>query len=114
MIAVSLTLFSTVTFMIAQGTLRVPQQLTRLMLTVMLCIFLVRGASWARWTSAVLFLLGGLLSVGGAAKLLGTPGSAWLMLGFGAIYLYCAGVLLASRSVSAFFRHGQQPDAVVP
>jgi len=41
--------------------------------------------------------------VGGAAKLLGTPGNAWLMLGFGGIYLYCAGVLLASRSVSAFF-----------
>lgn len=103
-IAVSLSLFNTATFLIAQGTTRASQQLLRLTLTVLLCIYLVRGAPWARWTSAVLFLIGGLLSVGGAAKLLGTPGSAWLMLGFGGIYLYCAGVLLASRSVSAFFK----------
>lgn len=110
-IAVSLTLFTTATFLLAQGTTRVSQQLLRLTLTVLLSIYLVRGALWARWTSAVLFLLGGLLSVGGAAKLLGTPGSAWLMLGFGATYLYCAGVLLASRSVSAFFNAARRSEA---
>lgn len=102
-IAVSLSIFTIATFMIAQGATRLPQQLVRLTVTTILCIYLVRGASWARWTSALLFLVGGLLSLGGVARLLGTPASAWLMLGFGLIYLYCAGVLIASRSVSAFF-----------
>jgi hypothetical protein len=107
-IAMALSLFTIATFMLAQGTTRLPQQLLRLTLTVMLCIQLVRGASWARWTSAILFLVGGLISLGGVAGLLGTPASAWLMLGFGGIYLYCAGVLIASRSVSAFFSQAQR------
>jgi hypothetical protein len=113
-IAVSLSIVTIVTFSIDQGATRLPQQLVRLTLTVLLCIYLVRGARWARWTSAVLFLLGGLLSLGAAAQLLGTPADAWIMVGFGAIYLYCAGVLLASRSVSAFFSRGQRSDTVVP
>jgi hypothetical protein len=113
-VAVSLSILSIATFMIAEGATRLPQQLLRLTLTVLLCVYLVRGAPWARWTSAVLFLLGGLLSLGGGAKLLETPGSAWVMISLGAIYLYCAGVLILSRSVSAFFDQAQRSDAVVP
>ena len=113
-IAMTLSIFTIATFMIAQGATRLSEQLLRLTLTVMLCIYLMRGVPWARWTSAVLFLVGGLLSLGGAARLLGNPGNAWLMVSFAATYLYCAGVLIASRSVSAFFSAAQRSDAVVP
>ncbi len=103
LIALTLSLFTIATFMLAQGSMRASQQLTRLALTVMLCVFLLRGAAWARWTSAALFFVGGLLSLGAAFTLLSTPSNAWVMVGIGAIYLYCAGVLITSRSVSAFF-----------
>jgi hypothetical protein len=102
-IAMTLSLFTIATFMLSQGSMRAPQQLARLALTAMLCIFLLRRAAWARWTSAALFFVGGLLSLGAGFTLLSTPSSAWVMVGIGAIYLYCAGVLMASRSVSAFF-----------
>src|SRR5262245_32926611 len=106
-IAMVLSIFSMGVSMLAQGAVRTPQHLTRLVLTVVLCAYLVRGAAWARWTSAVLFLVGGLLSVGSGFTLLGTPANAWLMIGFGGIYLYCAGVLMASPSVTAFFSRAQ-------
>jgi hypothetical protein len=112
-IAMTLSLVTIVTFMIAEGGTRLPQQLVRLTLTAVLCIYLLRGAPWARWTSAALFLVGGLLSLGGGLALLSTPSSAWVMVGFGAIYLYCGAVLMASRSVGAFFSRARQPNAVV-
>jgi hypothetical protein len=103
LIAMTLSVFTIATFMLTQGQTRAPQQLLRLALTVVLCIYLLRSAAWARWTSALLFLVGGLLSLGAGFTLLSTPSSAWVMVCIGAIYLYCAGVLIASRSVSAFF-----------
>lgn len=103
LIAIAISIFSIASFVLAQGTARLPQQLLRLTLTLVLCMFLLRGAPWARWVSAVLFLAGGLLSVGAGLTLLGTPSSAWVMVGMGAIYLYCAGVLMLERSVRAFF-----------
>ena len=49
-VVLAISVFSTAGFMLTEGATRAPQQLLRLALTVVLCIYLLRRARWARWT----------------------------------------------------------------
>jgi hypothetical protein len=81
----------------------VPQWVVRYGVLLVLLYFLARGHSWARWT------LGGLLLIGGGGTLLlgiavmETSPWAWAVCAVGAAYLYCTTLLVASKSVRAFF-----------
>lgn len=62
-LAVSALVF--VAFNASQGPQRLPQQIGRFVLTVGLCVFLYRGANWARWVAGLRFASAGLASVVG-------------------------------------------------
>jgi hypothetical protein len=102
-IAIAVSIITIVSFNLVQGTGRLPQQLVRFGLTLALCYFLIRGQSWARWVSAALFLIAGLGSLVGSVGMLGQSLGAFVFLALALAYLYCAGVLLASSVVRAFF-----------
>jgi len=67
-----------VVFNTIQGAQRLPRQIVRFFLTVGLCVFLYRGANWARWVAGGLFTLAGLgsFSGGGANDQHGRSGAA--------------------------------------
>jgi hypothetical protein len=79
---------------------------------LVLCVFLYRGAGWARWvTSILLLLLGTLGIVGGLAKgNLDATSLVFLALFFG--FIACAAILLFVPTVRAWFKRGT--DAPTP
>jgi hypothetical protein len=102
-ISIAISVLTIVTFNVTQGTGRLPQQLGRFSLTLILCLFLVRGHSWARLVSAALFIFAAITGLLGSVALLGKSLGAFALLAMAAAYLYCSWVLLASSAVRAFF-----------
>lgn len=103
--------FLTVTFNVVRDPDRLPQQLVPFGLTLGLCAYLVRGRSWARWISVLLFLIGGIGAVLVSLGLFGKSMGAWAMLTMGVAYLYCT-LELSSPSVRAFFGSSRAPAIV--
>ncbi len=99
------------TFNIVQGSERLPQQIVRFLLTVGLCVFLYRGANWARWVASVLFVLGGVGSLLGGIAVLSTSMTGLLLIGVGLVYVASAVVLLAVPAVRAYFQVGHADGA---
>lgn len=89
----------------SRGTDRLPAQLIRFVLTVVLCIFLFRGSRIAKSISVVLFAIGGSLALNGVFQ--GSPLTVALSVGLAALYLSFAWMLLWSGSVNAFLEHQQ-------
>jgi len=89
----------------------------RLALTGLLCWFLYRGASWARWLTVGLAGLGAVGMLLAATRVTGLP--AVLFAAYAAAYAWAIRLLTFSAHTSAFFRGvgpsprsgGVQPDA---
>lgn len=87
------------------GPQRLPQQVVRFVLTVLLTVCLYRGVGWARWLSVILFGLAGVGALG--VGLLADTGARLVLLVMGVCYVVCGGVLLLSKAVAAFFAQQQ-------
>ena len=85
------------------GSDTLPQQIVRLILTAGLCIFLYRGANWARWVASVLFALGGLFSLFAWLIIPSIRLTGLLQLVMGLVYGAIAIVLLFVPTVRAHF-----------
>jgi hypothetical protein len=112
-IGVASSIVTIVAFNVVLGSGRLPDQMVRFGLTLVLCFFLIRGHRWARWVSVALFAIAGVGSVVGALALPGKSVGAIALFVMGAAYLYCSGVLLASGSVRAFFSTPQPSEPSV-
>ncbi len=95
-----------VAFNLGRGPERLPQQIVRFLLTVGLCVFLHRGANWARWVAGILFAFGGVGSLLGGLSALSTSMGGLLLLVMGLVYLACAVVLFFVPRVRAYFGAG--------
>ena len=100
-----------VVYYFERGSDRLPSQVVRFLLTVVLCVFLYRGANWARWVAGVLCGLSGVGSMFGGAMLLAGGKQGLPLLGLGVVYVTCFGALLLVPSVSAYFRRDRPPPA---
>ena len=109
--SLTLSVLAIVAFNIARGPERLPQQIVRLLLTVGLCVFLYRGANWARWVAGILFVLAGLGSLLGGVAVLSTSMAGLLLIVMGFVYLASAVVLLFVPAVRAYFRVGNAAAA---
>ena len=100
-----------VTFNAVQGPQRLPQQIVRFFLTVGLCVFLYRGANWARWVAGILFAMAGLGSLLGGVAALTTSMAGLGLLVMGLVYVASTVVLLLVPTVRAFFGAGRATTA---
>ncbi len=89
------------------GPHRLPQQVVRFILTVLLAFFLYRGANWARWLLVILYGLGGVGSLGLA--LFADTGMGLLLVVMGVCYVFSAGALVSSSAVAAFLAQQRCP-----
>lgn len=92
-------------FVAANGLDTLPQRLVRLVLTVVLGVFLYRGAIWARWVSVVLYGVASVGSVVGGLQLVshGHPANGTPLVLMGVIYGASVLALLLVPSVRAHF-----------
>lgn len=104
--SLSLSLLAIAAFNISGGPERLPRQIVRFFLTVGLCVFLYRGANWARWVAGILFALGGLGSLIGGVAVLTTSMAGLLLFVMGLVYLASALILLFVPAVRAYFGVG--------
>ena len=100
-----------VTFNAVQDPQRLPQQIVRFFLTVGLCVFLYRGANWARWVAGILFAMAGLGSLLGGVAALTTSMAGLGLLVMGLVYVASTVVLLLVPTVRAFFGAGRATTA---
>ena len=104
MLAVIATLIGTsatiiTTFLVLRGSERLPGQLMRLGLTSLICFFLYRGVSGARFLIVIFCGIGAVYAI--------TSGELPL-LALGGIYVFAGATLVFSPSVSAYFRFKAQ------
>jgi len=93
--------YSVVAFYSVFGPVGVPQQVVRSLLTIVLAVFLYRGANWARWATGILCAVG---TVWGAVMLVRLQPSGILVLGaMACAYAVCVIILMATPAVRAFF-----------
>ena len=95
---------------VGSGTELTPQQVVRFVLTVGLCVFLYRGANWARWVTVVLFGLAGLAGLMGGIGLsysyrevAARDGGGLLLIVMGLVYVASVIALLFVPTVRAYF-----------
>ncbi len=80
-------------------------RIIRFLITLMLCVALYIGKSWARWLLTVLFFAAGILSTG-IAMFRGVYGNPFvLFLVLGAAYFIGAMILALSSSIGMFLRY---------
>lgn len=101
--SLTMSLLVIVLFNLGRGPERLPQQIIRFLLTAGLCVFLYRGANWARWVGGVLFALGALGSLLGGLALLSTSIAGVLLLVMCLVYSASAVILLFVPTVRAYF-----------
>lgn len=86
-----------------------PTALGRTLLSIFLWWMLYKGHYWARLLYIILAGLGGVLGVVSGLGLISTTLlGAFILLTFGAGYLWVAGMLLFSASVNAFLTSGRR------
>jgi hypothetical protein len=105
--SLTLSVLVIVAFNLGRGPERLPQQIVRLLLTIGLCVFLYRGANWARWVAGLLFALGGLGSLLGGLAALSTGMAGLLLIVMGLVYVGSAVVLFFAPTVRAYFGAGK-------
>ncbi len=96
-----------VAFNIIQGPERLPQQIIRLLLTFGLCVFLYRGANWARWIAGILFAWGGVGSLLAGALMLSSNMYGIVLFAMGLVYVGSAIILLFLPAVRTYFGVGR-------
>jgi hypothetical protein len=107
-IAATLTLdvLAIVTSSAILGPQRLPQQIVRFLLSIGLCVYLYRGANWARWVAGILYALAGLGSLVAGLAALTASMAGLLLLVMGLVYVASAVVLLFVPTVRAYFGAG--------
>ena len=93
--------FSIITFISTVGPQRLPFQVVRFFLTILLGVFLYRGAKWVYWVSVILFAFSGVTGLMGAF-LLGFTLMALGSVAMGIVYVLSAWVLVYSNNVRLF------------
>lgn len=86
--------FASAAFNAGLGSRGIAQNAVSLLITAALCVFLYRGANWARW------VIGGLAALGGLGALL--MGFWDLAVGQGGLYFVTAGIVDASIAIVLF------------
>lgn len=104
--SLALSVLAILVFNVARGPERLPQQIVRFLLTVGLCVFLYRGANWARWVAGILFTLGGVGSLLVGSVALTTSLAGLLLIAMGLIYAGSAVVLFFVPPVQRYFGVG--------
>ena len=100
-VILGLTLYIIIAYNLVVGSNRLSLQLWRFFLWTGLCVFLYRGANWARWVASVLFILnGGLLFTFSAAvpNRLEMVWTGWVFIVSGAVLLFVPSVRLYFRT----------------
>ncbi len=92
-----------VVFNISRGPERLPQQIVRFLGTIALCVFLYRGANWARWVVSILSILAGFGALLLGLDALSSSGMGFLLIAMGLVYVVSAGILLFVPTVRAYF-----------
>ena len=103
--------FTTISYLMVFGPDRLPYQSLRFVLTVGLCVFLYRGANWARRVTVVLFGLAGLAGLSEGIGLGG--GGGLLLIVMGLFYVASVIVLLFVPTVRAYFSAKSGPLSMV-
>ena len=111
---IALSVVAIVVYLITMGPKNLAQQIVRLILTVVLCVFLYRGASWARWVTIILFLLGGILLIPSAIAALHIGAGAYMLFAMGAVYFASAAILLFAPAVRTYFSKGKDKQDEQP
>ncbi len=93
--------FSIITFISAVGPQRLPFQMVRFVLTVLLGVFLYRGTKWVYWVSVILFGFAGVKGLMDAF-LFGQTLMALGSVAMGIVYVLSAWVLVYSNNVRLF------------
>ena len=99
----ALSALAIITSNVVRGSERLPTQIVRFLLTVGLCVFLHRGANWARWVAGVLFILAGLAGLVGGAALVTLSPLGFVVIAMGLVYLASAYILLFVPAVREYF-----------
>jgi len=101
-------------FVLALGTSRLLPQIIRLMITIVICMYLYKGAPWARWVLSALISVGGIMGIlsglGGLA-LAGANSAHFYMLLMGSTYIASVAVLWLAPPVRAYFRYWKEVAA---
>lgn len=98
-----------VTFNFVRGAELLPQQIVRFLLTVVLYVFLYRGANWARWAAGILFSLSGFGALQEWFALVSISMAGLLLIAMGLVYVASTVILLFVPSVRAYFSPGSSP-----
>lgn len=106
-ISIVLSMLAIAFYILTVGGDKIPQQVFRRGLTMLLCFFLYQGQGWARWVMTGLFALGSVYGLVTAFTLfaLGIAFGAIVMLVMSILYLGCGLTLLLSSSVAAFLAY---------
>lgn len=109
-IAVALALLPTpITFDVTLVGVRLSTYHVRIVFTLLLCFFLIRGHTWARVVGIVSFGIFGAASLAGSMLVPGKSPSDLELVAAGVAHLYCAGLLIASAPVLEFFDARRRP-----
>jgi len=104
--AMSMPMVVITTFHIGRNQERLPQQIVRFVLTLVLCTFLFRGANWARWVAVILFLVAGTAELVEGVVLLSDGTHGLILIATGSVCLASAAVLFFVPVVRAYFNGG--------
>ncbi|QOX62237.1 hypothetical protein FRZ06_02135 [Anoxybacterium hadale] len=80
----------------------------RLILECLLLYFLYIGHRWAKVLTAILLLIGGVLSVLTGITLIGSPLDFLMTLAFGLVFIISGIILIKSKSVNTFFSYQRE------
>lgn len=113
-VTLALSVMVILVYLTSIGPQKVPQQIVRLILTGVLCVFLYRGVNWARWVAGILFVLAGIVGIASGTALLYIGAGAFVLLAMGAVYVGSAVILLFVPSVRTYFgssKHEQDEES---
>jgi hypothetical protein len=96
-------IFTVVSVVAARGPGQLPRLLGRSILTLGLCVFLYRGAKWARWVTIILLVIAGLGSLIGGLMALSTSWASLILLIMGLVYVASAIILLFNPKARDYF-----------
>ena len=99
----TLSVLSIFAYNVRLGPGHILQQIFRFLFTIGLCVFLYRGANWARWVVGILLSMAGVLAVLGGIALLLKARAGFLLIVMGMVYLASAVALFFIPAVRAYF-----------
>jgi hypothetical protein len=105
-VALALPVVVIATFHIGRSQEGLPHQIGRLVLTLLLCVFLFRGANWARWAAGAVFIAAGIRELV-LGFLLVSEVNGLVLIATGSVCLASAYVLFFVPVVRAYFTGGK-------